>query len=440
MASDLPAARRSTGSQLRHLLWSLFLAGLLLQLLFVVRAWRAWPSYPEMKGNIVARDSLQFSGLIRPFLEEPQFVSSWKKSGTGTDLPGVLLPFLWGAPAFLTHDIRSGVLVVVLFHLAGGLLLVRTLRRALGDRFTVIYLVIFWLSPWHLFHSGFIWEPNLLLLPAAVHLWSCHVLRDAARPLASFALGATLVLTLQVHYSAFFLIFLTGLLLLKRAVTISWVPFLGGGLAGGLPLLPAMIAILHGTHLDFSSESGFAGRGFVYVLPVLRALLFWARLGSLDVGRMYSGDCVSCVRASLDGSTIDVVRCLVYRLSGFLASASVLLSLAALWWWLRRSREPDRPEQERWMTIYAMSALFALLFAAGVAPITLQTWHVVIAAPAACLPVALWIAARWPFERRWLQALVVAFLLARLPLAGLMAFEYPGFCLVPEAVARKVQD
>lgn len=92
------------------------------------------------------------------------------------------------------------------------------------------------------------------------------------------------------------------------------------------------------------------------------------------------------------------------------------------------------------MTIYAMSALFALLFAAGVAPITLQTWHVVIAAPAACLPVALWIAARWPFERRWLQALVVAFLLARLPLAGLMAFEYPGFCLVPEAVARKVQD
>lgn len=440
MTSIHTAALRPKGSHLRQLLWSVFAAGLLLQLLFVVRAWRAWPSYPEMKGNIVARDSLQFSDLIQPFLEKPRFLPSWKKSGTGTDLPGVLLPFLLGAPAFLTDDIRSGVLVVVLFHMAGGLLLVATLRRALGDRFTVIYLVVFWLSPWRLFYSGFIWEPNLLVLPAAVHLWSCQVSRGSARPLASFALGATLVLTLQIHYSAFFLIFLTGLLHWRKAVRISWAAFLGGALAGGLPLLPAVIATAHGTGLDFSSESGFPGRGFVLVLPVLRALLFWARLGSLDVGRMYAGDCVSCVQASLSGSTIDEVRCLVYRLSGLLASASVLLSLAALGWWYRRSREPARPEPERWMSTYTESALLSLLCAAGIAPITLQTWHVVIAASAACLPVTFWIAARWPFERRWLQALVVAFLLARLPLAGLLAYEYPGFCLVPEAVARNVQD
>ncbi len=393
-----------------------------------------------MPGNIVARDSLQFRGLIEDFLTAPGLVPSWKKSGTGSDIPGCLLPYLWGAPAMATHDVRSSVFVAVLFHVAAGLLLLTTLRRAVGDRFVAIYLVVFWLSPWRLFHSGFVWEPNLLILPAAAHLWACWVSREFPRPGASVVLGATLALTSQIHFSAMFLILLTGLLLWRRELKISWPAFLAGGVIGSLPMLPAVIALFHGAPMSLSSDTGFPGRGFLYALPVLRGLQFWLRLGSLDVGRMYAGDCVSCASASIGGGMTDTFWCLIYRLGGWLASASVLVTAGATWWWFRRTREPDRPSPERWMSAYTWSAVGALLLAAGLSPITLQTWHVVIAAPAACLPVTAWISARWPFERRWLRLLVVVFLLARLPLTALMAFDYGGFCLVPEPVARALQD
>jgi len=424
----------------RRATWVLFLAGLLLQLLFVVRARDAWPSYPEMPGNIVARDSLQFRGLMTSFLEAPGFVPTWKKSGTGTDIPGCLLPILLAGPPMATGDVRSSVLVVVLFHLLAGLLLLRTVREAFGDRFALAFTAVFWLSPWRLFHSGFTWEPNLMILPAAIHVRACWVSRETPRRGASLLLGATLVLSLQIHLSAIFLILLTVLLLWRRTLKVSWPAFLAGGAAAFLPLLPAALAWLRGSPLVLSSDTGFPGRGFLLVLPVLRAVQFWLRLGSLDVGRMYAGDCVSCARAAIGGGPVDAAWCLVYRLGGWLASASVVVPAAAAWWSIRRGREADRPAPERWLSAYAWTALVALMLAAGLSPITLQTWHVFVAAPAASLPVAAWLVARWPFEKRWIRILVAVFFLLRLPIAGLLAFDYGAFCLVPPAVARAMQD
>ena len=425
---------------MRRTIWALFLAGLLLQLLFVVRVWRAWPGYPEMPGSSIASDGVEFRALMESFLVDPRPMPSWKKSGTGTDIPGCLLPFLLAGPAMVTHDVRASVLVVVLFHVAAGLLLLSTVRRAFGDRFAAVYLVVFWLSPWRLFHSGFVWEPNLLILPAAAHLWGCWVSRESPRPLASFVIGATIVLTFQIHLSGIFLIFLTVLLLWRKVLKVSWPAFLAGGALGSLPMLPAVLAQFQGSPLNLASDSGLPGRGFVLVLPVFRAVLFWLRLGAPDVGRMQVQNCVSCTAAARDSGLADAVWCFFYRLGGCLASASVVVSAGATVWWFRRSRAPDRPEPERWLAAYTWTALPALMLAAGLAPITLQTWHVVIAAPVACLPVAAGISAGWPFERKWLRVAVVLFLLLRLPIAGLQAFDFNAFCLVPAPLARALQD
>jgi hypothetical protein len=425
---------------MRRTALALFFAGLLLQLLLVVRVWNAWPSYPLQTGSNIASDSLEFRFLMERFIAAPRLVPSWKKTGTSIDVPGCLLPFLLGPPAMATNDVRSSVLIVVLFHVAAGLLLFSTLHRGFGDRFAAVYLAVFWLSPWRLFHSGFVWEPNLLILPAAAHLWGCWVSREAPRAGASLVLGATIILAFQIHLSGLFLVFLTGLLLWKKVLKVSWLPFVAGAAAGSLPLLPTVVAYFHGSSLNFSSDSGFPGRGFLLVLPVLRAAQFWLRLGSLDVGRMNAEDCVSCASAAIGGGLTDAVRCFLYRLGGWLAAASVVVTAAATWWWFRRSREADRSAPEKWLAVYSWCGLAALMLAAGLSPITLQTWHVAIAAPAACLPVAAWISTRWPFEKRWVRVLVALFLMARLPLVGLVAFDYCAFCNVPEQVARALRD
>ena len=75
--------------------------------------------------------------------------------------------------------------------------------------------MLYWLSPWRLYHAGFLWEPGMMFLPAAIHLGSCWLLRpsdgpaslakesktETVRLAASIALGIVLVGSLQIHAS-----------------------------------------------------------------------------------------------------------------------------------------------------------------------------------------------------------------------------------------------
>ena len=114
---------------------------------------------------------------------------SSKVMSGGSEVPGCLLQMVVGVPLSLWFDYRSPGLVVVLFHALAGLLLWSVFQRALGPRFAALYLAIYWLSPWRLYHSGFIWEPNYLLLPAAVHLWASWLQRNEAKRGASVLLS-----------------------------------------------------------------------------------------------------------------------------------------------------------------------------------------------------------------------------------------------------------
>ncbi len=88
---------------------------------------------------------LALDGQIAPFAKI--------MSGGGV-IPGSLLQFLVGLPLALWFDYRSPALLVILFHLAAGLLLWRLMERAFGQRFAAVYLAIYWLSPWRLYHNA----------------------------------------------------------------------------------------------------------------------------------------------------------------------------------------------------------------------------------------------------------------------------------------------
>ena len=165
----------------------------------------------------------------------------------GGRIPGALLPFLIGLPVSSWPDYRAPAVLIGLLHVAAVAALAACIGRALGARFVAAYLSVYWLSPWRLYHAGFLWEPAYLFLPAALHLASAYRLRNERHLGWSALLAATLTLTLQLHASFAVLAISTGVLAVRRLIRIDWTGAILGGLAGGLTLVPTVMALLAGT-------------------------------------------------------------------------------------------------------------------------------------------------------------------------------------------------
>ncbi|MDX1502082.1 MAG: hypothetical protein R3325_06945 [Thermoanaerobaculia bacterium] len=346
-------------------------------------------------------------------------------------LPGALLQLLVGLPLALWRDFRAPTLLLQATHLAAGALLLATVRRRYGWRPAALFGMVFWLGPWRLFHSGYLWESNFLFLPAAVHLWVSDALRRRPRVGPSLALGALLTATPQVHGSALILLFATAWLAWRRHLRPHWPAAAAGALLGGLTLWPTLVAWLRGGAAPPSDP--VALDLLMRANSVEKALLYWLRFGSLDMGRRYR----QMVFCELPGSdeTRSALLCAAGELTHLLGLLSVLLPVAASWWLLRR--RPAGAAPRPWARSYGLAVLGSSLAAAALSPILMQGWHLLLAVPAASLPVALWLDHLWPPARRWLRLAVLLFLLWRLPAALLLGLGHPMYVAPPDETLRR---
>ena len=166
-------------------------------------------------------------------------------SGDGR-IPGALLPLLIALPLEVWPDYRAPALLSGLTHFAAAALLAACVGRALGARFAAAYLAIYWLSPWRLYHAGFLWEPAYVFLPAALHLFCAYRLRERPHAGWSILLGLLLSATLQLHGSFLVLVLLTAMLVARKLVRIDWRGAALGLAAGCLTLVPTLQAFAAG--------------------------------------------------------------------------------------------------------------------------------------------------------------------------------------------------
>ena len=342
-------------------------------------------------------------------------------------IPGVLLEFLIGLPLMAWLDLRASALVLVLFHLATVLILSRVLAKDFGWRFATLYVAIFWLSPWRLFHSGFLWETNYLLLPAALHLAACRASRTEAHLGASAVLAATLLLTVQIHASVLILGVSCLFLLIRRRLHLHWGGFALGSALGAIPLIPTITALMGSSGLSARPES--AANLLVRLNSVEKGLLYWFRLSSLDVGRRFRQS-LFCTEPGGGETVPEPLLCHLVELTQILALASILVSFFAGWWYFRRrlraQDEGTDPATGGWYRSYTLTMLLAVLVSAMMSPVLIQGWHVLIALPACCLPVAAWITYRWPTAGSALRPVIVLFVLWRIP-ASLLMLGHPMY-------------
>jgi len=339
---------------------------------------------------------------------------------TGGATPGGLTSLLVGLPLLVWRDYRAPSVVILLCHALAFLVLDRALRPLLNERERLLFALLYWLNPWRVFFSGYLWNPNYLYLFGAVHLATALGLRPRApaadpadpapaaapaRPsaLASFVHGACLALAFEVHASFLLLVVASALLLWRGYLKLRWGAALAGALLGSLPLVPWVLAALHDPRIA-TGNRGFLGRGLLLVFPVLRGVLYLLRYVSLTLaGKMDPFDFTTSLGATAD----RWLRPPLYAVTEVLGPLTILAPLAA-WLWLRRSLpgqggrilkslSPAATDRD-WLGGYLLWSLLAAVIVFALSPTTIMYWQGLILFHVAVLPVVLWLG--WLLEGR----------------------------------------
>ena len=433
-----PGAGPARASALRWIV-ATFLAGSALQVWMILRSW-------------VYFDQVLLLRLGLRWAVDHELVAWGKVMSGGGAIPGYALELAIGLPLSLWMDARSPLLFLFVSHLLAGVLLVRLVWRWVAADVALWFAVLYWLSPWRLFNCGFLWEPQFLMLPAAVALWAGFTLRPAHSPSsglrigASAALGAAVTLAPQLHASGVLLGAQALVLLLPpaRRIRPSWGGLVAGSSLALLPLVPAARALAAGELPPWAPVEGRLFAGLIEIHPLLKSLTLWVRIASADGGSrlletVFVRDYGGRVDAAPPG---DLAWVWMGPLAAFGVTSAVLVAVAQ--WRVMGPRSRIAPparggvveEPVAWLIHGSKTALLVLLAATALSPVSPQMRYVLVFIHFACLPVALWLGRALPEVGNRLRPAIVVLVLVRVPVALVLGLGHPMYRPPDDAAAR----
>ncbi|MES1242529.1 MAG: hypothetical protein ABUT39_13025 [Acidobacteriota bacterium] len=372
----------------------------------------------------------QLNLLARGWLlaDEGRWISYGNPMSTGGKAPGGITSVLVGLPLMVWRDHRAATSVILLFHVLAFWLLDRTLRRILSPAERAVFAVVYWLNPWRMYFSAFLWNPNYLFLAGAIHLWACLVQRERARFGPSLVLGLTLVLAFQIHASFLLLAVSSLLLWLRGYFRPHWTAGTLGAMVAAVPLVPWIRDLLAQPAILTDADKGFLGRGLIYVFPLLRGILYWLRYSSLYLSEKMTRFDFGDFLAPEPGARIGHEVSVVVGLFGLMTVIFPLQANLRLWrrWRQFRRRLPAEASERTWLKGYAFWTFGAAAVVFALSPTTIMMWQALIVLHAAVLPLVLWTgpllrSGRWSARAArgvWIYAAASVVLLVLIPLGS----------------------
>ncbi|MFL6200181.1 MAG: hypothetical protein ACJ76J_13460 [Thermoanaerobaculia bacterium] len=364
-----------------RLTWAFFALGLAISIFMVARS--------QVGGD-------QLNLLARGWLlaDEGRWISYGNPMSTGGKAPGGITSLLVGLPLMVWRDHRAPTLVILLCHVLAYLILDRTLRRVFGPRERVLFSVLYWLNPWRMYFSAFLWNPNYLFLFGAIHLWACWTQRERARFVPSFLLGAGLLLALQIHASFLLLAVASVFLWWRGYFKPHWTGGILGAVLAALPLIPWVRDLMAQPSILTEADKGFLGRGLLLLLPgVGRGLGYWLRYSSLALAekmlRFDFGDFLDPEAGARLGSAVSLAANVLLPLTVVLPLLANLRLGRQLRKRLRRKLPPDASERT-WLKGYVLWTFLGAVVVFSLSPTTIMMWQALIVLHAAVLPLVLW--------------------------------------------------
>ena len=362
----------AVGSSERVGFFTLFALGSSIGLLMVINS--------QLSG-----DQVPMLGLGWELARHHVWVPHGMLTSAGGYSPGGITGLLVGTQLLLWNDYRSPALFILIFNALAFLLLARAVRPALTSLGQFLLLPLVWLSPWHLYFSSHVWDPNYMFVFAVLHLVTAQRMSKRDDVWSTAAHVLILGLGVQIHTSAAILCVLSLILYLTKLIQVNWTGFALGTLLCAVSLVPWLLAVIHDPTL-LPGGKGFPMRGIVYLFPFLRGVMYWLKMSSLSfAGRMEDFSFVPAL-----GSSVDAVLRPLASVFGALAQSTLVVTIWLQWRFFRRRlpslfalKQPATPRA--WLRLYVSALFVAALMCFAISPTTIMFWQVLIALPASAL-------------------------------------------------------
>tara|TARA_B100000767_G_C19770847_1_gene539904 strand:+ start:650 stop:1447 length:798 start_codon:yes stop_codon:yes gene_type:complete len=253
----------------------LFVIGLLLALLYA-------------SNQVLNNDQLQT--LYRGYLAAHQ--GSWLNYGNAAsvvgNVPGSLSTLVVGVPLVLWDSPWSPMLVIIVCNVAALVLFDKVVKQVFDQPARLLFLVLFWLSPWFLYQH-MLYNPAYLFCCSALHFYTAFHLRDKSSFWLTFWHVVSIGLVVQLHYSWPLLVVVSGYLFARGVIKINYWAVAAEFLVLAASLVPYVLDVLasssEATRPEEFAKQRYIGWGLVHVYPVLKALIYWLRYSSFFLRR-----------------------------------------------------------------------------------------------------------------------------------------------------------
>tara|TARA_R110002167_G_scaffold22437_3_gene80532 strand:- start:381 stop:1694 length:1314 start_codon:yes stop_codon:yes gene_type:complete len=359
------------------LFWGCFILGLALTLLFA-------------SNQILTGDQTQM--LYKGYLgaRTGEWLSFGNAASAVGNVPGSLSSYIVGLPLLVWDSPWAPMGLLMGLHILAFLMLDAVIKNSFDQNVRLVFMLVYWLNPWLMFEN-LLYNPSYLFFAAALHLWSAFQLRNTPSFLHTVLHVLAIGFAMQLHYSWPVLAVVSAYLFYRRLIHIHWFGLFSGMALILISLVPYLMEYQKNSSISRESDR-YIGYGAVHVYPVLKALLYWIRYGSL----LFSNKLIAGSEFDWLSSSENIKNILRYGWQGLLylvGVATVIFSARINYQaWNKVKGMIKRPlydsmlNHESWLLLYAFAALSGILIASALSPITFSYWHLIIALPAALLP------------------------------------------------------
>jgi len=333
-------------------------------------------SFLMFKTLMIHTDNTQLMDKVYKILTTGEWVHHGNAATKMGALPGSFLTVVTAVPMMLWNSPYAACLVIYVFHLASYFVL-RNLGFKYVRDFNPLYLVVFyWLNPWRIEQSE-LYNPGYLFLFSALYFYFIYQLHLRKNFWDSLFLVLVVGFCFQVHFSVLILGISFLYLFLRKQIKVHYLGFATGVVLIGLSLVPWALEKISGQTDSLQTHSGaFIGKNLVLVYPVLKAIAYFFRMGSLYCGRhIFSEIRFDYIQTEWLKAIISFV---FHSVKWVLAVMSLYLSFR---FFGQKIKAYKSNLNRNFWSEFLISFLVGTILSAALSPVEFNHWHFILCFP-----------------------------------------------------------